>query len=115
MFAVAGVAFGKMLPPDPKQKILGIPNRIFFAVAGSIFCVFIEVLLNSIGALVWDYSWWNLGAPWLIFLIGYLPFFLMSFWVHDMKTVRSKLITVGIIYAVNILAVLVFGIALGWL
>ena len=35
MFAIAGIAFGKMLPPDPKQKILGIPNRIFFAITST--------------------------------------------------------------------------------
>jgi hypothetical protein len=115
MFAVAGIVFAKMLPPDPKLKILGIPNRIFLAVSGSIFCIIIEIWLNSIGVLVWDHSWWNLGAPWLIFLLGYLPFFLVSFWVHDMKTIRSKLITVGIIYAVDIIGLLVFGVILGWL
>ncbi|MBN1813016.1 MAG: hypothetical protein JXA14_14365, partial [Anaerolineae bacterium] len=97
MFAVAGVTFGKMLPPDPKQKILGIPNRLVIAVGGAAFCVFVEVLLNAIGALTWDYAWWSASAPWLIFMIGYLPFFLMSFWVHDMPTVRAKAITVGII------------------
>jgi hypothetical protein len=31
MFAVAGIAFAKMLPKDKKLKILGIPNRLFFA------------------------------------------------------------------------------------
>ena len=29
MFAVAGIAFTKMLPGDKKLKILGIPNRLF--------------------------------------------------------------------------------------
>jgi hypothetical protein len=90
MFAVAGVAFGKMLPPDPKLKIFGIPNRLFIGVTGSAFCVIVEIWLNSVGALTWDYSWWSASAPWLIFLFGYLPFFLVSFWVHDMKTVRKK-------------------------
>src|SRR5450759_707159 len=28
MFAVAGITFSKMLPPDRKKKILGIPNRL---------------------------------------------------------------------------------------
>jgi hypothetical protein len=32
-----------------------------------------------------------------------------------MDTVRKKTITVGIIYAVDILAILVFGVALGWI
>ncbi len=74
MFAIAGVAFGKMLPPDKKLKIFGIPNRLVIAVGGAAFCVFVEVLLNLIGALTWDYPWWSAGAPWLIFLFGYLHF-----------------------------------------
>jgi hypothetical protein len=115
MFAIAGVAFSKMLPADKKMKILGIPNRIFMAVVGAAFCVFVEILLNAVGALTWDYPWWNVGAPWLIFLFGYLTFFLVSYWVHDMPTVRQKLTVVGVIFAVDILAILVFGVALHWI
>jgi len=115
MFAVAGIAFGKLLPADKRLRILGIPNRIVMAVVGSIFCVFVEVLLNLVGALTWDYSFWNIGAPWLIFLIGYLPFFLVSFWVHDMECVKKKAAAVGTILGVDLLALLVFGVILGWI
>jgi hypothetical protein len=115
MFAIAGIAFGKMLPADKRQRILGVPNRLVLAVVGSIFCVFVEVLLNLAGALTWDWSFWNLGAPWLIFLVGYLPFFLVSFWVHDMKSVRSKVMAVSAILGVDLLALLVFGVALHWI
>ena len=115
MFAIAGITFGKMLPPDKGMKILGIPNRLVLAVAGSAFCVFVEVLLNAVGALTWDYAWWSASAPWLIWLIGYLPFFLVSFWVHDMESVRSKTITVGIIFAVDLIAIIIFGFVLGWI
>jgi len=115
MFAIAGIAFGKMLPPDKNTRILGIPNRLFMAVVGSVFCVFVEVLLNVVGALTWEYGWWSAGAPWLIFLFGYLPFFLVSFWVHDMNTIKKKLTTLAVIYGVDGLSILVFGIILGWL
>ena len=115
MFAIAGVTFGKMLPADKKLKVLGIPNRIFIAVAGAVFCVFVEVLLNQIGALTWDFSWWDANSPLLIILFGYLHFFLVSFWVHDMDTIKKKLTTVGIIFAVDIIAILVFGLGLNWL
>ena len=115
MFAIAGITFGKMLPADWKLKILGIPNRLLFAVVGAAFCVFVEVLLNSVGALTWEYPWWSAGAPWLIFLFGYLTFFLVSFWVHDLKTVRSKAIAVGTIFGVDLLAIIIFGFILGWL
>jgi len=115
MFAVAGVAFCKMLLPDKKTKILGIPNRWFFAVVNSVFCVFVEILLNAVNALTWDYSWWSASAPWLIFLFGYFPFFVVSYWVFDMETVKKKAITVGAIYSFDFLLVVVFGIILHWI
>ena len=115
MFAISGIAFGKMLPADKKQKVLGIPNRLFFAVAGSVFCVFVEVLLNLAGALTWDYTFWNIGAPWLIFLIGYLPFFLVSFWVHDMESAKKQALTTGGILAFDVVALLIFGVLLRWI
>ena len=114
MFSIAGIAFGKMLPPDPKQKILGIPNRIFFAITNSAFCVIVEIWLNHIGALTWDWRYWSTTSPIPIFLFGYLHFFLVSYWVHDMKTVRAKAITVGVIFGIAIFGLVVFG-ALGWI
>ena len=90
MFAIAGVTFSKTLPRDPQLRILGVPNRLFLAVAGAIFCVVVEILLNLANALTWDYSWWNVQAPWLILLLGYLPFFLVAFWVHDMQNRESR-------------------------
>jgi len=115
MFAVMGVFACKMLPRDKKLKIMGIPNRWFFAVLNSLLAVFIEVLLHLAGALTWEFPWWNLGAPWLIFLIGYLPFFVVCFWVHDMKSVRNKVITVGSILGFDALCLIVFGALLGWI
>ncbi len=115
MFAISGIVWCKMLPADKKTKILGIPNRWFFAIAGSIFCVVIEVLLNAAGALTWEFPWWSAGAPWLIFLIGYLPFFVMSFWVYDMKTLKSKLIAVGTIWGIVIISLIVFVPILHWI
>jgi hypothetical protein len=115
MFAIMGVFACKMLPRDKKMKIFGIPNRWLFAVVNAILAVGIEALLNLAGALTWDYPWWNLGAPWLIFLIGYLPFFVVCFWVHDMKSVRHKAITVGSILGFDALCLIVFGAILGWI
>jgi len=115
MFAVAGIAFGKLLPADKRLRILGVPNRLFLAITGSAFCVFVEVLFNAVGALTWDYSWWNAKAPWLIFLVGYLYFFLVSFWVHDMESFRNKAITVGGILAFDLLAIIIFGVVLRWI
>jgi len=115
MFAIAGIAFTKMLPEDKKMKILGVPNRWFFAVLYSVFCVVIEMLLNAVGVLTWDYSWWNTSVPYLIVIFGYFTFFITAYWVHDMKTIKSKIVTVGIIFSVDILAIIIFGFILGWI
>jgi hypothetical protein len=115
MFAIAGIVFAKTLPKSRQQRIAGIPNRLLIAVGGSAFSVLVEVLLNAVGALTWDYAWWNVGAPWLIFLLGYLPFFLVAFWVHDMEGVRKKAAAVGVIYAVDAVCLVVFGGILGWI
>ena len=115
MFAVSGIIWTKMLLPDKKTKILGLPNRWVVAIAGSAFCVFVEYLLNGVGALTWDYPWWNRSAPWLIFLFGYLTFFVAAFWVHDMKTLKAKLIAVGTIWAVVIASLILFIPILHWI
>ena len=115
MFAVAGIVFAKMLPQDKSLKILGIPNRLFFAVVNAAFCTIVEIVLNALDALTWDYSWWNARVPYLIFLFGYLTFFLVSYVVFDMKSIRNKAITVGVIYAVDITSLLLFGAILRWI
>ncbi len=115
MFAIAGITFAKVLPPDPKMRILGIPNRIFIAVTSAAFCVFVEILLNAVGALTWEWPWWNARMPLLIFVFGYLYFFLVAFWVHDRPTNRARFGAVGVIWGIDLAAVLVFGLGLGWL
>ena len=115
MFAIAGITFSKMLPKDKKMKMLGIPNRLLFAIVGSVFCVFVEYLLNAVGALTWEYPWWNTGAPWLISLVGYLTFFLVSFWVFDMASVKKKMITVGAILGFDAICLVVFVGILNWI
>lgn len=115
MFAISGIVFAKMLPADKKLRILGMPNRLFFAVTGAAFCVFVEYLLNAASVLTWDYSWWNRGAPWLIFLLGYFPFFLVSFWVFDMESVRRKAQVVAGIYAFDIVCLVLFMGVLKWI
>jgi len=115
MFALMGIVMCKMLPSDKNMKILGIPNRLLFAVVSSMLAVGIECLLNWVGALTWEYPWWNMGAPWLIWLIGYMTFFLMAFWVFDMKTVKAKLITVGTQATIIGLALIIFMGILKWI
>jgi hypothetical protein len=115
MFALAGIIWCKMLLSKKEDKILGIPNRWFFAVVGSIFCVVIECLLNTAGVLTWEYPWWNRSAPWLIFLVGYLPFFVMAYWVFDMKTLKNKLITTGAVWGIILISMIIFIPILNWI
>ena len=115
MFAVAGIIWTKMLLPNKEDKILGVPNRWFIAVAGSIFSVFVEMLLNAVDALTWDYAFWDTGTPWLIFLFGYLTFFIAAFWVYDMTDMKKRIIAVSTIWGLDLLLILVFGLGLGWL
>jgi hypothetical protein len=115
MFAVAGVAFVKMLPQDKTLRIMGIPNRWLFAAVNAALCVFVEVLLNRADVLVWEYPWWNFPNVGLIFLLGYLPFMVVSFWVYDMQQTRSKIAAVLAIYAVDLPAIIIFAGLLGWI
>ncbi|MFI9649349.1 hypothetical protein ACIHAA_24005 [Streptomyces sp. NPDC052040] len=113
MFAVMGVVAAKFLPPRG-TRLLGLPNRPVLVAVNSAAAVGVEVLLHRAGVLTWDWSWWRAGVPYLIFLIGYAPFFVACFVVHDMPRVRTKVITVGAIFGVDALALVLFG-ALGWL
>ena len=115
MFACAGIVVAKTLPADRTMKILGVPNRWFVAVAAALFCVCVEFLLNGAGQLTWDYWWWNVRMPWLIFLFGYLTFFVVAFWVHDMPTVRQKVRTVLAIYAFDAACLVLFAGVLKWI
>ena len=55
MFAISGIIYYNTLSEDKHEKILGFPNRWFWAIAYSAFCVFVECLLNMGGHLVWEY------------------------------------------------------------
>ena len=115
MFAVAGIIWTKMLHPDKNFKYFGIPNRWAVAIGGSAFSVLIEYFLNSANALTWDWSWWNRGMPFFIFIFGYLWFFVFAFWVYDLKEFKQKLQAVGGLWAFNVLGLIVFAGFLKWI
>ncbi|MEV7415384.1 hypothetical protein [Streptomyces sp. NPDC089919] len=114
MFAVFGVVAAKLLPADKDARVLGIPNRWALAGGGAAAAVVVEVVLNSMDALTWEWSWWRAGMPLLIWLVGYLPFFLVSYWVHDLPKVRDKALAVGALLGLDLAALIVF-ISLGWI
>lgn len=115
LFAVSGVAFVKTLPPDPKMRILGIPNRVFMVTVFSLICVAVEIFLHSTGYFHWDYWWWNVPFIPLIVIFGYATFFAVAAWVYDMGTNTGKQIkVVGAMASINLLIGLCLGLA-GWL
>jgi hypothetical protein len=116
MFLILGIIYYHTLSESKEEKILGIPEKWFWAISFSAFCVFIECLLNIGGQLVWEYPFWCLSfkGVWLIFLIGYFQFFCFAILVIHLKSLMAKLSTVCMIYAVPIVMnILAFGFW-GW-
>ncbi len=116
MFLISGIVYYHTLSESTTEKILGIPEKWFWAIGFSAFAVFVECLLNAGGHLVWEYPFWErtFKGVWLIFLFGYFHFFCAIILVISLKTMKNKIITMSIIYAVpTIMNILAFGF-LGW-
>jgi hypothetical protein len=114
MFLVAGIVFVKSLPPDPKQKLLGLPNRAVFVLGFSVFSVAVEELLHTTGYFDWEYWWWNSYSPPLIVLFGYATFYAVAAWVYDMTDRSRQIKVVAALAAIDIALIGVFGFLLGW-
>jgi hypothetical protein len=113
MFSIAGIVFAKFLPDDKDQKILGLPNRWAMAIGFALFCVIVEIFLNLGNYLIWEYVWWNWYNPVLIFVVGYLYFFVGAFYVYDLPETKDKIKFVAIIYGISIVLLCIFGPLLG--
>lgn len=115
MFAIMGLYAMRMLPANRQLKILGLNNRWVFASVNSVLCVLVEVWLNHIGALTWEWPAWGVSAPLLIWLIGYMPFFVVGYWVHDMGSVKRQATFVASLAAFIAVCLGVFAGGLGWI
>ncbi|MBN2040194.1 MAG: hypothetical protein JW864_09145 [Spirochaetes bacterium] len=104
MFAAAGLIFTKILPKDPKLKILGINNRIAMAVLNAAFFSIFEIFLARTPAFHWVYPWWG-ALP--VFITVYIPFFLMANFAYDWKPKVQKTV-IGSLIAVDIAAMIIF-------
>jgi hypothetical protein len=111
MFAIAGLVLSKLLPEDPKIKILWIPNRIFFATLNAAFFSVVEIFLVKTPAFVWVYSWWG-AIP--VFITVYIPFFVIAFLCYDWKP-KVQRIFIGSLAMVNAILLLVFAGILHWI
>jgi hypothetical protein len=115
LFSIAGIAFAKQLPTDPKLKVLGLPNRWALILGYSLFSVFVELLLHKTGYFHWYYPWWNEHQPWLIVIFGYGTFYAAAAWVHDAGSVQRKLQITGALAGAATLGLVVFGPLLSWI
>lgn len=116
LFAIAGIVFVKQLPPDPKTRWHGIPNRVWMVLAFSCLCVFVEILLHAAGVFHWEYWWWNVPFVPLIVIFGYATFFGIAAWVYDLGDDRRRqLRVVATLGAIDVVGLLVFGPLLGWI
>ena len=104
MFSIAGF-MADLMPEDKNKKILGMNNRIAFAIGNAAFFSIFEIFLASTPAFIWVYKWWG-ALP--VFITTYIPFFLASNLIYDKprKTQIKFLATVWGLVAV-LLAVLI--------
>lgn len=79
MFSIAGF-MADLMPADKSKKILGINNRIAFAIGNAAFFSIFEIFLASTPAFIWVYKWWG-ALP--VFITTYIPFFLASNLIYD--------------------------------
>jgi hypothetical protein len=115
MFAIAGILYYKSLDAEPTAKVLGLPNRWFWALFYSAVSVIVELALNTGGLLVWDYRGWNRGfieaVP--IFVFGYLWFYLAAKFAIERPTLRSKVLVpvtlFGVAIALNVIGLGLLG------
>ena len=115
MFLISGIIYGKTISEDKNEKIMGINNRWFWGLGYAVFCVVIEIFLNIGGLLTWVYPFWNrtFGGVWLIFLFGYFHFYVACILVLKIKSMKKRLVVIGIIYTIPIIMNIFAGIS-GW-
>jgi len=111
MFSIAGLVLSKLLPADPKQKILGIPNRLLFVIVNAAFFSIVEIFLAKTPTFVWVYPWWG-AFP--VFLTVYVPFFLAAFYCYDWKP-KAQVTFISTMFAADIVMLVVFAGFLHWI
>ena len=111
MFMLAGIISFKMLPQDRSKKILGMNCRLVGAIEMALLFALVESFLagTSNHSFIWVYQWWGV-IP--VFITTYIPFFLASNYVPDMKPKARKtfLITEWVLVAVLLVVLIPLGI-----
>jgi hypothetical protein len=111
MFSVAGLVLSKLLPENPRLKIMGVNNRLLFAIGNAAFFSIFEIFLAQTPAFVWVYPWWG-ALP--VFVTVYIPFFLAAFYAYDWQP-KTQVRWIGGVFAVDALMLVIFAGILGWI
>jgi hypothetical protein len=111
MFSIAGLILSKLLPEDPNLKIMGINNRLLFAVGNAAFYSIFEIFLVKTPTFVWVWPWWG-SIP--VFITVYIPFFLAAFYAFDWPPQKQKAF-IGGLFVLNALSLVVFAGILKWI
>lgn len=93
---------------DRKIKRNAVLNRIGVIVSGSVLCVIVEILLNKCDVLTWEKPWWQPGFPFVLFIIGYVPFYVAAVVIHDLPR-KKQLIGLSLILLIVIVLLVVAG------
>lgn len=111
MFSVTGIIVSKLLPEDPKTKVMGMNCRIFYALSFALLYSVGEIFLVMTPTFVWVYKWWG-AIP--VFITVYIPFFHAATYSYYWKPqIQKKFI--GTLFAINAVSLIVFAGILGWI
>ena len=113
MFAVYGITLIKILPADRSLRLFGLPNRILIPVLYGLMGVGVEIVLNRMGVLTWDHSWWNWPNIWLIIIAYTLPCWFFS-WYADKVNIRMKVLLLACTITCAVLCHIAFAVVLKW-
>lgn len=108
MYYKANKKKAELTPEEYKTKVKAILGRIGVIVFGSIAAVIIEILLNKCNVLTWEKPWWQPNFPFILFLIGYVPFYVAAVVIHDLPR-KWQLIGLGAILFVVVLLLIISG------
>ena len=115
MFSLAGIISFKMLPDDRNKRYFakngkkGISCKLVGALEMALLFALFESFLagTSNGSFLWVYKWWGV-LP--VFVTTYIPFFLASNYVPDMKHRKAFLIGLWGLVALLLIILIPLGI-----
>lgn len=111
MFLIAGLVLSKLLPADPRLKILGIPNRLVFVIGNAALFSIIEIFLARTPAFAWVYPWWG-ALP--VFITVYIPFFLAAFHCYDWQP-KTQIRFISAVFLIDLFLLAIFAGGLSWI